>query len=75
MQLAALALATILAPAAAVPAYENGWSASTESVRADKRVTVTLVVKEQGAEEIRRISAAVSDPTSPSYGEFYTHLR
>ena len=50
----------------------NGWSASTESVRADKRVTVTLVVKEQGAEEIRRISAAVSDPTSPSYGEFLT---
>ena len=29
-------------------------------------------VSEQGAEEIRRIAVAVSDPTSPTYGEFLT---
>ena len=34
------------------------------------QVTVTIVVKEQGAEEIRRVAAAVSDPTSPEYGNF-----
>ena len=35
-------------------------------------MTVTLVVKEHGTEEVRRIAHAVSDPTSPSYGDFKT---
>ena len=68
----ALTLAALLAPAVAFPAYENGWSVSEETVSAAKLLTVTLVVKEQGAEKIRKISTAVSDPTSPSYGEFLT---
>eukprot|EP01043_Picozoa_sp_COSAG02_P040804 COSAG02_NODE_3329_length_6926_cov_4.245203_5_plen_574_part_00 len=31
---------------------------------------MTIVVEEQGAEEIRRIATAVSDPSSPEYGNF-----
>eukprot|EP01046_Picozoa_sp_COSAG06_P035576 COSAG06_NODE_3837_length_4851_cov_14.083333_8_plen_108_part_01 len=31
------------------------------------QVTVTIVVQEQGADEIRRIATAVSDPRSPEY--------
>jgi hypothetical protein len=34
------------------------------------QVTVTIVVQEQGADEIRRIATAVSDPRSPEYGNF-----
>jgi subtilase family serine protease len=69
-----ISLAMLLRSAAAVPAtgYENGWAVSPEAVAVSQPVKVTLVVNEQGAEEVRRIAHAVSDPASPSYGEFLT---
>lgn len=71
-----LALAALAAPAMGahhpLPAYVNGWRQGVAAVRDDAQVTVTLVVKEQGAEAIRRVALAVSDPASKSYGEFLT---
>ena len=71
-----LALAALAAPAMGahhpLPAYVNGWRQGIAAVRDDAQVTVTLVVKEQGAEAIRRVALAVSDPASKSYGEFLT---
>eukprot|EP01047_Picozoa_sp_COSAG01_P084982 COSAG01_NODE_18479_length_1073_cov_1.290554_1_plen_89_part_00 len=58
----ALALTALVAPAfaafhAEMP-YVNGWVRSADTVRDDKRVTLTFVVKEQNAEEVRRIATA-----------------
>ena len=70
----AVAVAAFVAPAMGavhtLPAYGNGWVASTQAAHGRHVVQVTLVVAEQGKEEIRRIATAVSDPSSPSYGEF-----
>ena len=45
----------------------------TSRRRADEHeVSFTLALKEQGREEILRIATAVSDPDSPSYGQYLT---
>jgi subtilase family serine protease len=71
MYASAAIFAALIGQAAAMP-YNNGWVISPEPVGAGAEVTVTIVVREQGAEKIRRIAHQVSDPSSPSYGDFLT---
>jgi subtilase family serine protease len=74
-----LALAALAAPASAAihseMPYVNGWSKSSVAVRDNERVKVTIVVKEQGRDEIRSKALAVSDPSSPDYGNFLTRAQ
>ena len=72
MLAAFVAAAAFASTASAMPFYEDGWSISQTPVQADETVSITLVVKEQNLNEINRIALAVSDPTSPTYGEFLT---
>jgi len=69
-----VALAALITPIMGslhpLQSYVNGCHKSAATVRADAQIQVTLVVKEQGAEAVRRTALAVSDPASPSYGEY-----
>lgn len=72
-----IVLVTLLSATAAAsihrrPVYSQGWTVSPVAVREDERVHVTLCVKEQGREEIRRIASEVSDPESTHYGKYLT---
>ena len=49
--------------------YSNGWS-KQEQVRASLPVSFTVVVNEQGADEIVRIAKEVSNPDHPKYGKY-----
>jgi tripeptidyl-peptidase-1 len=52
--------------------YTNGWVKSTAPASAFSEVTFTIVVKEQGVEEVARIALDVNDPNSTNYGKFLT---
>jgi subtilase family serine protease len=79
MQLAAclLALASLAALGRAVEEgeYSDGWTKSRAPVSDQHPVSFTIVINEQGLEELQRISRAVSDPTSPSYGHYLSQTQ
>jgi subtilase family serine protease len=52
--------------------YTNGWVKSTVPAPASSIVTFTIVIKEQGIEEVARIALDVNDPNSTNYGKFLT---
>jgi|EP01047_Picozoa_sp_COSAG01_P031622 tripeptidyl-peptidase-1 len=73
----ALALAALAVPASAADyhaqmPYVNGWNKSPVAVQDTEMLSITIVLREQGQEEIRRMALSVSDPSSPEYGRFLT---
>eukprot|EP01051_Picozoa_sp_SAG22_P026841 SAG22_NODE_8683_length_637_cov_0.819703_1_plen_122_part_10 len=50
-------------------AYTGGWR-KMERVRASLPVSFTIVLKEQGADEVVRIAKEVSDPDHKNYGKY-----
>ena len=73
--LAAAAAACAASASAAVVeqlSYENGWAAAASHVPRDTALTVTIVVKERGGEEVNKVAIAVSTPGNAKYGQFLT---
>jgi tripeptidyl-peptidase-1 len=54
------------------PAYSNNWVQNPRAVHSAIPVQFTIVVKEQGTAEVKRIAKAVSDPKSAEYGNYIT---
>jgi subtilase family serine protease len=52
--------------------YTNGWVKSSVPASASSEITFTIVIKEQGIEEVARIALDVNDPNSTNYGKFLT---
>jgi subtilase family serine protease len=52
--------------------YANGWAKQAMPASGSTDVKFTIVVKEQGIEEVQRIALDVNDPTSVNYGQFLT---
>ena len=50
--------------------YTNSWYQARAHVADTHKIVMTIVVKEQGLAEIKRIATAVSDPASPEYGKY-----
>jgi tripeptidyl-peptidase-1 len=70
-----LAAACVAGASAAVVeqlSYENGWAEAAYYVPSDKALTLTIVVKEQGNEEMNNVAIAVSTPGDAMYGQFLT---
>ena len=72
--LAAAAACVAGASAAVVEqlSYENGWAEAAYYVPRDTALTLTIVVKEQGKEEMNKLATAVSTPGDVMYGQFLT---
>ena len=76
-----IAMVAMFAPVAAhVPpsvtyregAYPHGWSKSTLHVANSSEVKFTIVLRERGMTEVKRLAAEVNDPASAKYGQFLT---
>ena len=52
--------------------YHHGWSKSIMPALNSSEVKFTIVVREQGVEELKRVAAEVNDPASSKYGQFLT---
>lgn len=50
--------------------YALGWTQASDAVDLLAEVKFTVVVKEQGLGEIKRIASEVSNPDSPIYGQY-----
>ena len=57
------------------PPYTDGWTKGAREVHSETPYTFTIVVREQGVEEIKRIASAVSDPESSTYGQFISQAK
>ena len=75
MKMFSLAAACVAGASAAMVEqlpYENGWAEAAYHVPSDKALTLAVVVKEQGKEEINKVATAVSTPGDVMYGQFLT---
>merc|ERR1711871_181286 len=54
--------------------YPDGWSKSPLPVVNSSEVTFTIVVRERGMAEVKRVAAEVNDPSSATYGQFLTQV-
>jgi hypothetical protein len=53
--------------------YSHGWTQSEMPIATGASVSFTVVVNEQGVQEINQLAAAVSDPANENYGQWH-HL-
>ena len=63
-------LAVTAAELVSPPMYTNSWYRARAHVADAHEIVVTIVVKEQGLDVIKRIANAVSDPASTEYGKY-----
>jgi tripeptidyl-peptidase-1 len=70
-----LLLVLAVASASVIPegTYDSNWYKNPVPTTELHGVSLTIVVKEQGMAEVKRIALDVNDPASKNYGKFITH--